>query len=137
MKMKKIVSILMFFLAYAGTVSAQTDSEILPDSIEYTVMEGIVKSQFGVFVVITAEEYDDPPYKDLVVELMGNIDKSESNNGESGWVSILKAKVIRTTKDDFEVQLLEDVLSAAAKKGVKWEIKKGMTIQMRWPEITY
>lgn len=131
---QRVVLAVLFFLPFISAISQSVNSE---DSIEYSVVEGIVERKFGVFVIFSAEEWDDAPYKNLEVELMANIDKSDSKSGISGWQPIVTAKVVRCTKAEVEVELLQDVITEAAKKGITFTIKKGQKIRIRWPEISY
>lgn len=135
--MKWMMTAIAVCLLGITAVQAQKDNKVPADSIEYSEFEAIVSKKFGVFITVTAPEWDDAPYQNLIVDYMIYADKDNNKTGLTGWTPLIQAKVRNIKGDNVEIEILQDIIIESGKKGISYTVKEGDRIKLRWPEESY
>jgi hypothetical protein len=136
--MKKVfLFCLLLVCSGALDLAAQTRKKEEAPAETYTI-EGKVKRRFGVFAIISIDNWDDLDEFPLIPQegyIYMYIDKDVPANLQPGWIKIAKAEVFKTDREEkhIEVKLLEDFGTKAASLGLgELKLVVGNMAQFRW-----
>jgi|GEM_PF-6211541 len=124
--MKKILLVSFLLFSSLALLPAQKDTA----GVEKHFIEGTVKNRFGVFVVISIDNWED------IEEFPARPQPGYIwMQGKNGWQQIVKAEVYKMDKDgeDIEIKLLEDFGSKANSLGLgQLKLATGSPARFQW-----